>query len=247
MFETERSVAPGAPPDARARQLDELRERMAAIGGRVGAAAAAPVARTPVLPVPEALAPVFPDGGLAHGSTVVYTGTSTVLLGLLAASTAAGSWAAIVGGGRRGLLAFHEMGGELQRLAVIRDPGPDPLAVVAALVDGIDLVVLDTRVPVPPARARTLAGRVRNQKSVLLVAGQDWPHPDLRIRTRLAGAHGLGHGRGRLQGLELDVATLDRAGRTRETTVVLDGRTGWTAAEVPGAAGTPPVAGRRTG
>ncbi|MFC8044927.1 hypothetical protein [Nocardia sp. NPDC057353] len=226
-------------------------ERVAALRDVIDRVPGAAAARTPVLAVPAALAPIFPDGGLAKGSTVAYTGTSTVLLGLLAAVTADGAWAALVGGGRRGLLAFHEMGGALERLAVIRDPGRDPLGVVAALTDGIDLVVLDHRVDIPPARARTLAGRVRSQQAVLLVAGQDWPHPDLRIRSHLAGAHGLGAGRGRLKGLEVEVATQDRTGRVREVTAVLDGvggRTGWTAAdEGHGAAVQPPVTDQRTG
>ncbi|MEV0360592.1 hypothetical protein AB0H71_31505 [Nocardia sp. NPDC050697] len=224
-------------------------ERVAALRDVIDRVPAA--ARTPVLAVPPALGPIFPGGGLAKGSTVTYAGTSAVLLGLLAAVTADGAWAALVGGGRRGLLAFHEMGGALERLAVIRDPGRDPLGVVAALTDGIDLVVLDHRVDIPPARARTLAGRVRSQGAVLVIAGQDWPHPDLRIRSHLAGAHGLGAGRGRLKGLEVEVAAQDRTGRVREITAVLDGvggRTGWTAAEEPrGAAAQPPVTDQRTG
>ncbi|MFC3962149.1 hypothetical protein [Nocardia jiangsuensis] len=226
-------------------------ERVAALRDVIDRVPGPALARTPVLAVPAALGPIFPDGGLAKGSTVTYAGSSTVLLGLLAAVTADGSWAALVGGGRRGLLAFHEMGGDLERLAVIRDPGQDPLGVVAALTDGIDLIVLDHRVDIPPARARTLAGRVRTQKAVLLVAGQDWPHPDLRIRSHLAGAHGLGAGRGRLRGLAVEVATQDRTGRVREVAAVLDGvggRTGWTAAdEGRGTAAQSPVTDQRTG
>ncbi len=70
------------------------------------------------------------------------SGARSLLLGMVAAVTAAGGNAAIAGLPDVGLLAAVEMGADLSRLAVIPDPGTDPVEVAAVLVDGMDLVVL---------------------------------------------------------------------------------------------------------
>jgi hypothetical protein len=101
----------------RAAQLDALRAQMAAIPGRVGAATTPPVPAADVLEIPGGLGEALPDGGLPRGSVLGCTGGGAVLLGLLAAATAAGETAAVLGNPRIGLLAFHEMGGNLARLA----------------------------------------------------------------------------------------------------------------------------------
>nr|WP_280310810.1 hypothetical protein [Nocardia abscessus] len=136
---------------------------MAAVPGRgESAAQRLPLdsggSRRAALPVPAALAPLLPDGGLVKGSVVAYTGASSLLAGLLAAVTESGGHAAVVGMPRLGLLAAVEMGAQLRRLAVISDPGPDPVEVAAVLLDGLDLVVLGLGGgAVAPARRRGTA------------------------------------------------------------------------------------------
>ena len=79
---------------------------------------------------------------------------------MVAAVTAAGGHAAIVGQPDMGLLAAVEMGADLSRLAVIPDPGADPVEVAAVLMDGMDLVVLGLGArSVPPTRARAVTAR----------------------------------------------------------------------------------------
>ena len=52
------------------------------------------------------------------------------------------------------------MGADLSRLAVIPDPGADPVEVAAVLMDGMDLVVLGLGGrSVPPTRARAVTAR----------------------------------------------------------------------------------------
>ena len=76
-----------------------------------------------------------------------------LMLGMVAAVTGDGGNAAIVGLPDTGLLAAAEMGADLSRLAVIPDPGGDPVEVAAVLLDGMDLVVLGLGgCSVPPAR-----------------------------------------------------------------------------------------------
>ena len=138
-------------PENRADQLEQLRKRMAAISGRVGSSHRGPGATTAralpdtapesLLPVPESLLGVLPDG-LPRGSVTVTSGARSLPLGMAAAVTAAGGHAAIVGLPGAGLLAAAEMGADLSRIAMIPDPGPDPVEVAAVLTDGMDLVLL---------------------------------------------------------------------------------------------------------
>lgn len=95
-----------------------------------------------VLPVRAELAELLPQRGLRRGSTVVVRGSTSVLLALLAAATEAGSWAAVVGMPELGLLAAAELGVVVRRLALVPRPGAELGAVVAALLDGLDLVVV---------------------------------------------------------------------------------------------------------
>ncbi|OBJ72997.1 hypothetical protein [Mycobacterium sp. 1274756.6] len=185
----------------RADQLRELRQRMAAItgkatGGRAGAAPQAEVlpASGGVLAVPELLAETLP-AGLPRGVVAVLGGARSLPVSMVAAATAAGAHAAIVGQPDIGLLAAAEMGADLSRLAVIPDPGADPVEIAAVLIDGMDLVVLGLGgVTVPPARARVVAARARSRGCTLLVSGGDWPEATLRLTARVCGYDTAGAG-----------------------------------------------------
>ncbi|GGK56769.1 hypothetical protein [Nocardia camponoti] len=215
------------------RTLEDLRRRMAAIPGK-GASTAerVPTGRAhsrDMLPVPAPLAELLPDGGLAKGSVVAYSGAHSMLVGLLAEVTGKGGHAAVVGMPRLGLLAAVEMGAQLSRLAVIAEPGDDPVEVAAVLLDGIDLVVLGLDgVAVPPARCRVLAARARNRNTTLVVAGGSWVNPSLRLDTRVAGYQGLGAGRGRLRSICLDVRVSAKSGPSRQGRIDLCARAGRT-------------------
>jgi hypothetical protein len=58
----------------------------------------------------------------------------------------------------------------LERLALVPGPGPDWPEVVAALLDGIDVVVAAPPVGVSPMLARRLAARARQRGTVLVAA-----------------------------------------------------------------------------
>ena len=118
--------------------------------------------RTRLLPVAPPLGTLLPDGSLRRGTTVVVdgpgrTGTDraadgsiSVALALLAAASGAGSWCALVGLDGLGVVAAHELGIDLARLAVVPRPGAAWAEATATLIDGVDLVVLCP--PFPPAR-----------------------------------------------------------------------------------------------
>lgn len=234
------------------KKLEELRRRMAAIPGRgqseVGRIPRETELRRESLPVPNALAELLPDDGLAKGSVVAYTGARSLLAGLLAAVTEHGGHAAVVGMPRFGLLAAVEMGAELARLAVVADPGPDPVEVAAVLLDGLDLVVLGLGgTSVAPSRSRVIAARARSHGATLVVADGHWPNPSLRMRARVCGYAGLGAGHGRLRSIGLDVDIRAKSGPSRRGRIDLcpnGGRVEWVTRTVAAGAGETPVAAR---
>ncbi|CCQ17237.1 putative uncharacterized protein [Rhodococcus sp. AW25M09] len=183
------------------------------------------VRQRPVLPVPSALIDVLPHGGLVRGTVASVSGAGSLLIGLVAAVTGAGGHVAVVGQPRFGLLAAVEMGAQLSKLALIPDPGPDPVEVAAILLDGVDLVVLGLGgLSVSPTRARAVVARARSKGSTLLATDGHWDGAELRLDASVHGYDGLGTGRelgrGRLRGVRLSVCARGKAMRPR--TVRLD-------------------------
>ena len=143
---------------------------MASISGKVGQGRRGDVPSNDVLPESESLLPLpelltehLPTT-LPRGTVAVLSGARSLSLGMVAAVTAAGGHAAIVGQPDVGLLAAVEMGADLSRLAVIPEPGADPVEVAAVLMDGMDLVVLGLAGrSVPATRARAVVARARQR------------------------------------------------------------------------------------
>nr|WP_245589517.1 hypothetical protein [Amycolatopsis balhimycina] len=173
-----------------------------------------------VLTVLPELARLFPGGGLRRGSTIAVRGATSLVLALLAAATRDGSWAAVTGLPELGLAAAAELGVDLERVALVPDPGAELVAVVSALVDGFDLVVLGPA-PVQPQVARRLAGRVRNRGTVLLSAGS-WPGADLELTVSGRRWHGLTQdGHGHLRARDVVATSRGRGAAARPSSVEL--------------------------
>ncbi|MEE3750906.1 hypothetical protein [Mycobacterium intracellulare] len=203
--------------ETRAEQLESLRRRMAGISAkRSGPAFGGPADELldseSQLALPQWLADLLP-APLPRGTVAVLSGARSLLLSMVAAVTAAGGNAAIVGQPDIGLLAAAEMGADLSRLAVIPDPGTDPVEVAAVLVDGMDLVVLGLGGRrVPPTRARAVVARARNKGCTLLVTGGEWQEAPTRLAARVCGYEITPHwgapapGFGRISGVRLQVS-----------------------------------------
>ncbi|MGD1111710.1 MAG: hypothetical protein ABR885_15845 [Mycobacterium sp.] len=201
----------------RAEQLESLRRKMALMSGKTSGQAAPADDLLPEsesqLPVPRWLAEALPTP-LPRGTVAVLAGARSLLLSMVAAVTAAGGNAAIVGQPDIGLLAAVEMGADLSRLAVIPDPGTDPVEVAAVLVDGMDLVVLGLGGRrVPQTRARAVVARARLKGCTLLVTDGDWQGASTRLDARVCGYEITAGGRGtptpgfgRISGVRLQVS-----------------------------------------
>jgi len=215
----------------RAEQLEHLRHKIAAVSGKVGGGrrgAAPSASQLPdsetLLPMPESLGDVLPTP-LPRGTVAVLSGARSLPLSMVAAVTAEGGHAAIVGQPDVGLLAAVEMGADLSRIAVIPDPGGDPIEVAAVLMDGMDMVVLGLGGrSVPATRARAVGARARQKGCTLLVTNGDWQGASARLDARVCGYEITGQGRpgfGRIAKVQLAYSVSGRvaSGRAGLTTV----------------------------
>ncbi|HEV7898979.1 MAG TPA: hypothetical protein VGP31_14175 [Planosporangium sp.] len=182
-----------------------------------------------LLPVLPELRALLPGRGLRRGATVAVstvgtaadtpgdgparqarsTGATSLLLALLAAASGAGSWCAVVGVPTLGAVAAAEAGIALDRLALVPHPGPDWTTVVAALLDGVDIVVAAPPGPIAPSTASRLAARARQRGSVLVSYGR-WDGADITFDAVRGVWHGLGQGRGRLRCRQLTIMARGR-------------------------------------
>jgi hypothetical protein len=162
----------------------------------------------PPLPVPPSLADLLPDG-LRRGATTTVLGSTSLALGVLAHACASGAWAVAVGHPRLGLLAAAQAGVDLARFALVPDPGPDAATVLAALVDGIDVVLVGPDAPLADADRRRLSARAR-ERGAALVTTVAWPGAHVVLEAGAARWSGVGAGDGRLRTCTL---TVRRTGR----------------------------------
>ncbi|MEA3077230.1 MAG: hypothetical protein QOF60_2138 [Actinomycetota bacterium] len=195
---------------------------MAALREIAGRVASVGVAGERTLPVVPPLAGLFPGGALRRGSVVSISVSGSLLLGVLAGPSGQGSWVAAVGLPSLGLVAAAEAGIDLARFALVPSPGPSWPAVVAALLDAIDVVAVRPRGRVRPVDARRLAARARERGAVLVVVGDGFDGADLRLTVLASTWSGLGRGHGLLGERRSDVAVSGRgaAGRERRVAVV---------------------------
>ena len=181
-----------------------------------------PLAGERLLPVVPALRPLLPGRGLRRGATVTVSRSAALALALVAGASAAGSWVAAVGLPDLGIVAAAETGVALERLALVPAPGSRAWpAVVAALLDAVDVVLVRAPARLPAAQARRLAARARERGVVLVPLGA-WPEPaDLRLAVTASTWRGLGQGHGSLRARQVEVLVAGRGAATRERRALL--------------------------
>jgi hypothetical protein len=153
-----------------------------------------------------------------------------LLLALLAAASSAGSWCAVVGVPALGALAAAESGIALDRLALVPNPGPEWPTVVAALIDGVDVVVIAVPGQVSASIASRLVARARQRGCVLVPYGR-WDGADVTLQVMQGRWEGLGTGHGRLRRRKVTVIARGRGAAARPKEITM-----W----MPGVAAPPP-------
>jgi hypothetical protein len=170
---------------------------------------------TRLIPTHPAIAGLLPGGGLQQGASYSVERSAMLLMTLLAAPSAAGSWCGVVGVPEFGVEAAQGFGIDLDRLVLVPHPGDQWLAVTAAIADVMAVVV--TR---PPSRATEssvarLSARLRQRGTTLLVLGA-WPQTEAMLSLSRSEWHGIGAGHGHLMSREVTVTVTSRvAGRPR--------------------------------
>lgn len=205
------------------------RASLTELAGRVGPVILAGQCTLPVLP---ALGDVLAGAGLRRGSTVTVAGparrswgATALALSLAGGPSQSGSWVAVVG--RPGLHpgGAAVLGLQMDRLALVPEPGRHWATVVGALLDALDVVVAVPPPALRPPDARRLAGRARERGAVLiplLVDGRSWVEgADVRLTVSGARWYGLERGHGLLASRVVEVAATGRGAAGRERRVGL--------------------------
>lgn len=150
----------------------EARARLREVAAR---ATPLTLARERMLPVDGPLGELLPGGGLRRGTVVSVegrgaTGATSLAWTLAAAATRVGEWAAAVDlHGTLGMESAAANGVALERFPVVRNVTPDRWAtVVAALLDGITLVLAEVPRHARAGDVRRLVARAREREAVLV-------------------------------------------------------------------------------
>ena len=196
-----------------------------------------------MLPVLPALRGLLPGGGLQRGSVVATGSWSLLCLALAAGPSAAGAWCAVAGLPQLGVRAAADAGLDPGRLLLIAEPGAGWPQVVAALLDGCDIVLACSPDRPSAQLRRKLEATARRHGSVLLVAGE-WEGAQARLLVTRQEWAGVGAGHGRLRARKVQVVAEGRgaAARPREQWLWLPGPYGAVTAAAQDAAGRDDIA-----
>lgn len=202
------------------------RERGQGVGLAGAALGSQVLAGDRLLPLPDELATLFPDGGLRRGIMVSVSaqrplGATALAVRVLSSACQEGSWVAAVGLADLGLVAVRQLGVCLDRFLVVPRPQGRWLEVVAALIEGVDIVLIRPTGSVPVGQVRRLGARARERGTVLVVVGSAWPEADIRLEVLSARWQGIEDGNGYLQARLVDVAATGRRAASRQRTVRL--------------------------
>lgn len=211
----------------RARRVELLRSRMAAIGGGQGTVAQPEIIGPDVLTVHPDLAEVLPAGGLERRAVAEVSDCPALIVELIGQVTARAGHVGVVGWPELSLAGVVE-GGRLEKVITVPDPGTDPLGIVGVLVEGLDLVVARWSVPLElsPVRARPLLARLRGGVAALVLVGARVPTPTVRIHAEVTTFRGIGEGTGRIRGMDIAVRVAAKGRPPASTTVTVGRRPG---------------------
>lgn len=173
----------------------------------------------PPLPAPHELARLL-GPGLRRGTTLAVLGSTSLALALLAPASARGSWVGVVGQPSIGLLAAAEAGVVLDRFALVPQPGPDAAGAIAALLDGVDIVLVGPHAALTDADRRRLMSRARERGSIM-VSTAPWPGAGIVLGVRTLGWTGAGAGDGHVRSLDVRVTRSGRGAAGERVSVEL--------------------------
>ncbi|WP_207782817.1 hypothetical protein [Phytoactinopolyspora limicola] len=176
----------------------------------------------PVLPAFHGLL-----SGLPRGQVVSLDAPGALALALLAGASQEGSWSAVVGLPELGAVAAADLGCDLDRVLLVDRPADRWADVTAALLEAVDIVLLQ-----PPARpqagiVRRLTALARRSGCALITTG-GWDGASVRLRVESSSWLGVQQGHGHLHSRRVKVVAEGRrtGGRPRSAWLWLPGPDG---------------------
>lgn len=146
---------------------------------------------------------------LLPGSAIGVAGSTALLLALVGAADAGEKWTAMVGMPSLGVAAAAEFGIDLRRLVLIPEPGPRSAEVLAAIIDGFDVVAVGEGARLRPGQRRSLLGRARTQRTTVFAPWREMP---TRLAVERTAWEGVETGGGYLHQRQLTVRRSGRGG-----------------------------------
>ncbi|UXW87191.1 hypothetical protein NFX31_06645 [Microbacterium azadirachtae] len=206
-------IAPAADTDDRVADVLRLRREITRMQRRRS--------DLPLIPVPTALEPILPEGGLQVGTAYSLSPSPGLIGALLAGASRTGAWCAAVGMPTLGVEALAGHGVDLERLLLVPAPGARWLSVVSALSEVIPLIAVRPSTAVREAELSRLNARLRDRGCTLLVVSgtvagtpdagfAGWPQSEGSIRVHDPCWQGLGDGWGVLEECEVTVTAHTR-------------------------------------
>lgn len=207
--------------------LDSLRQKIRGIESAGSGPTSAEVdSRTPV-PVPPWMGFFLQSQGLQRGSVTHISNCPAALVHMLAAVTAQGGCAAVVNHPNLAVAAVEAAGGDIDRLVLVPDAEPHTAAVLATLVEGMDMVLYRTPLgqsSVSPTFARPVDARLKKSECAFVVCGGQWPSARMHMELHVSGIIGLGQGSGRLRALEVSGRAWGKTQAPRTFTTIVGPR-----------------------
>lgn len=164
-----------------------------------------------LIPTHPAIADLLPGGGLKQGAMYSLQNSASLLLALLAAPSAAGTWCGVVGVPEFGIEAAASFGVDLERLVLVPHPGDQWLTVTAAVADVLGVVVTKPPRQASDASLSRLSARLRQRGSTLIVLG-NWPQTEALLTLSESDWSGIGDGSGHLAARQVTVTVSTRMG-----------------------------------
>jgi hypothetical protein len=161
-----------------------------------------------------ALAGLLPHGALRAGATYSVVGSTALTMALAAGPSAAGAWCGVVGMPGFAAPAAADLGIDLDRLALVPDPGSRWLSVVGALIDALAVVVVRPPTVVRDAEAARIAARLRQREAVLIACGA-WPRHEANLTITESSWLGVGDGHGHLTARQATISVQGRGTAVR--------------------------------
>ncbi|NYE96015.1 hypothetical protein FHU41_002265 [Psychromicrobium silvestre] len=167
------------------------------------------------LPTHPELRTLLPGGALQAGGIYTVSGSKTLSMAMLAGPSSEGAWCAVLGLPDFNVEAAAHFGIELERLILVPNPGEQWLNVAAALVDIVEVLLLNAPARASAGQAARLGARLRQREAVLISHGP-WSPADAELRVVGNSWLGLGEGHGHLQGRGVTVAADWRSRRGQQ-------------------------------